>query len=86
MYRKQFRDFKTDRSVEADQKRNPTMSSRLKSAFQGAPTKPEELHLQAGKLKKMLSGEGGNSQNAVCIMYNIISATISSPVHYQITG
>lgn len=86
MYRKQFRDFKTDRSVEADQKRNPTMSSRLKSAFQGAPTKPEELHLQAGKLKKMLSGEGGNSQNAVCIMYNIISAKISSPIHYRITG
>lgn len=86
MYRKQFRDFKTDRSVEADLKRNPTMSSRLKSAFQGTPTKPEELHLQAGKLKKMLSGEGGNTQNAVYIAYNIISATISSPIHYQIAG
>ncbi|KAH8413790.1 hypothetical protein KR222_008227, partial [Zaprionus bogoriensis] len=64
---KQYRGFKTDRSVEAEQKRNPTMSTRLKSAFQGTPQKPDgDFHIQAEKLKKLLakSDEQGNSQNA----------------------
>lgn len=52
--------------MEADQRRNPTMSTRLKSAFQGTPSKPEEFHLQADKLKKLLASEGGNLKNAVC--------------------
>ncbi|KAL7735307.1 hypothetical protein ACLKA6_018006 [Drosophila palustris] len=64
---KQLRDFKTDRSIEAEQKRNPTMSTRLKSAFQGTPQKPEgEFQIQADKLKKLIakSGEQGSAQNA----------------------
>ncbi|KAH8371129.1 hypothetical protein KR093_006295, partial [Drosophila rubida] len=64
---KQLRGFKTDRSIEAEQKRNPTMSTRLKSAFQGAPQKPEgDFQIQADKLKKLIekSGEGGSAQNA----------------------
>ncbi|KAH8300132.1 hypothetical protein KR044_010325 [Drosophila immigrans] len=64
---KQLRGFKTDRSIEAEQKRNPTMSTRLKSAFQGTPQKPEgELQIQADKLKKLIakSGESGSVQNA----------------------
>ncbi|XP_034477770.1 ATP-dependent zinc metalloprotease YME1L isoform X4 [Drosophila innubila] len=64
---KQLRDFKTDRSIEAEQKRNPTMTTRLKSAFQGTPQKAEgEFQIQAEKLKKLIakSGEQGSVQNA----------------------
>ncbi|EDW02086.1 ATP-dependent zinc metalloprotease YME1L isoform X2 [Drosophila grimshawi] len=64
---RQLRDFKTDRSIEADQKRNPTMTTRLKSALQGAPLRPDGEHnMQADRLKKLLSksGEHGSPQNA----------------------
>ncbi|XP_060656532.1 ATP-dependent zinc metalloprotease YME1L isoform X2 [Drosophila nasuta] len=64
---KQLRGFKTDRSIEAEQKRNPTMSTRLKSAFQGTPQKPDgEFQIQADKLKRLIakSGESGSVQNA----------------------
>ncbi|XP_064542403.1 ATP-dependent zinc metalloprotease YME1L isoform X3 [Drosophila montana] len=64
---RQLREFKTDRSIEAEQKRNPTMTTRLKSAIQGTPHRPDgELNIQAEKLKKLLSksSEQGNAQNA----------------------
>ncbi|XP_017865667.1 PREDICTED: ATP-dependent zinc metalloprotease YME1 homolog isoform X2 [Drosophila arizonae] len=64
---RQFRGFKTDRSIEAEQKRNPTMTTRLKSALQGTPQKTDgELNIQAEKLKKLLSKSElqGNAHNA----------------------
>ncbi|XP_030385809.1 ATP-dependent zinc metalloprotease YME1 homolog isoform X2 [Scaptodrosophila lebanonensis] len=63
---KQWRGFKTDRSIEAEQKRNPTMTTRLKSALGGSPLKPDgETQLQAEKLRKLLSktGEHGDPKN-----------------------
>ncbi|KAH8401584.1 hypothetical protein KR009_006721, partial [Drosophila setifemur] len=64
---KQLRGFKTDRSIEAQEKRNPTMTSRLKNALSSAPQRIEgETHFQAEKLRKLLakSDDHGNSQNA----------------------
>ncbi|KAH8337996.1 hypothetical protein KR067_013617, partial [Drosophila pandora] len=64
---KQLRGFKTDRSIEAEQKRNPTMTSRLKNALSNAPQRPDgETNFQAEKLRKLLakSDDNPNSQNA----------------------
>lgn len=77
---RQFRGFKTDRSIEAEQKRNPTMTTRLKSALQGTPQKTDgELNIQAEKLKKLLSKseEQGNVNNAV---YNSCLYLFLNPV------
>ncbi|XP_017839810.1 ATP-dependent zinc metalloprotease YME1L isoform X2 [Drosophila busckii] len=63
----QLRGFKTDRNVEAEQKRNPTMTTRLKSALGNTPQKPEgEVHIQADKLKKLIakSSEPGSAAAA----------------------
>ncbi|KPU76950.1 uncharacterized protein Dana_GF11321, isoform C [Drosophila ananassae] len=64
---KLLRGFKTDRSIEAEQKRNPTMTSRLKNALSNAPQRPDgETNFQAEKLRKLLakSDDNPNSQNA----------------------
>ncbi|KAH8327012.1 hypothetical protein KR074_000464, partial [Drosophila pseudoananassae] len=64
---KQLRGFKTDRSIEAEQKRNPTMTSRLKNALSNSPQRPDgESNFQAEKLRKLLAknDDNPNSQNA----------------------
>ncbi|XP_011192982.2 ATP-dependent zinc metalloprotease YME1L isoform X1 [Zeugodacus cucurbitae] len=63
------RHFKTDRSVDAEMKRNPTIFSRLKTAFGGNPQKidAEMSQVQAETLKKLLqkSSEQGPKKNEV---------------------
>ncbi|XP_053962107.1 ATP-dependent zinc metalloprotease YME1L isoform X1 [Anastrepha ludens] len=63
------RHFKTDRSIAAEMKRNPTIFSRLKTAFGGHPQKLETdiSHAQADTIKKLLqkSGEQGQKKNEV---------------------
>ncbi|XP_023032270.1 ATP-dependent zinc metalloprotease YME1L isoform X1 [Drosophila willistoni] len=63
----QLRGFKTDRSIEAEQKRNPTMSTRIKSALSNAPQRVDgDPQLQAEKLRKLLSSseELGSTKTA----------------------
>ncbi|CAD6998577.1 ATP-dependent zinc metalloprotease YME1 homolog isoform X2 [Ceratitis capitata] len=61
------RHFKTDRSIDAEMKRNPTIFSRLRTAFGGNPQKLEaELsHAQTETIKKLLqkSSENGPKKN-----------------------
>nr|XP_036213580.1 ATP-dependent zinc metalloprotease YME1L isoform X4 [Bactrocera oleae] len=63
------RHFKTDRSIDAEMKRNPTIFSRLKTAFGGNPQKidAELSQVQAETLKKLLqkSSEQGQKKNEV---------------------
>ncbi|XP_017024637.1 ATP-dependent zinc metalloprotease YME1L isoform X4 [Drosophila kikkawai] len=63
---KQLRGFKTDRSIEAEQKRNPTMTSRLKTALSNAPQRIDgETHFQAEKLRRLLAkSDDHGGQNA----------------------
>lgn len=66
-----MRGFKTDRSIEAEQKRNPTMTSRLKTALSNAPQKIDgETPFQAEKLRRLLAkaDDHGGTQNAVRMM------------------
>ncbi|XP_011202099.1 ATP-dependent zinc metalloprotease YME1L isoform X2 [Bactrocera dorsalis] len=63
------RHFKTDRSIDAEMKRNPTIFSRLKTAFGGSSQKidAEMSQVQAETLKKLLqkSSEQGQKKNEV---------------------
>ncbi|XP_018783622.1 PREDICTED: ATP-dependent zinc metalloprotease YME1 homolog isoform X1 [Bactrocera latifrons] len=63
------RHFKTDRSIDAEMKRNPTIFSRLKTAFGGSSQKidTEMSQVQAETLKKLLqkSSEQGPKKNEV---------------------
>lgn len=63
------RHFKTDRSIDAEMKRNPTIFSRLKTAFGGTSQKidAEMSQVQAETLKKLLqkSSEQGQKKNEV---------------------
>ncbi|TMW54762.1 hypothetical protein DOY81_000293 [Sarcophaga bullata] len=60
------RSFKTDRSIAAELKRNPTVASRLRTAFSGNPQKLEnELSNSSETLKKLIqkSSEGGTEKS-----------------------
>ncbi|XP_005177130.1 ATP-dependent zinc metalloprotease YME1L isoform X2 [Musca domestica] len=60
------RTFKTDRSIAAELRRNPTVASRLRTAFSGNPQKLEsELSSSSETLKRLLekSTEGGPEKN-----------------------
>lgn len=64
--RKFVRSFKTDRSIAAELKRNPTVASRLRTAFSGNPQKLEnELSNSSETLKKLIqkSSEGGTEKS-----------------------
>ncbi|KQS63013.1 ATP-dependent zinc metalloprotease YME1 homolog isoform X4 [Drosophila erecta] len=53
---KHVRGFKTDRSIEAEQKRNPTMTSRLKNALANSPQRLDgDTPFQAEKLRRLLA-------------------------------
>ncbi|XP_017054201.1 ATP-dependent zinc metalloprotease YME1L isoform X2 [Drosophila ficusphila] len=53
---KHIRGFKTDRSIEAEQKRNPTMTSRLKNALANSPQRLDgDTSIQAEKLRRLLA-------------------------------
>ncbi|KRK00424.1 ATP-dependent zinc metalloprotease YME1L isoform X1 [Drosophila yakuba] len=53
---KHIRGFKTDRSIEAEQKRNPTMTSRLKNALANSPQRLDgDTPFQAEKLRRLLA-------------------------------
>ena len=52
------RGFKTDRSIEAELKRNPTMSTRLRDAFSGTPYKLDAEIAQGETLKKLIQKSG----------------------------
>lgn len=61
------RTFKTDRSIAAELKRNPTMTSRLRTAFSGNPQKLEsELTNSSETLKKLIqkSSEGVGTEKS----------------------
>ncbi|EDX08279.1 GD25099 [Drosophila simulans] len=61
---KQIRGFKTDRSIEAEQKRNPTMTSRLKNALANSPQRLDgDTPLQAEKLRRLLAKSEENGFN-----------------------
>ncbi|XP_061386522.1 ATP-dependent zinc metalloprotease YME1L isoform X2 [Musca vetustissima] len=60
------RTFKTDRSIAAELRRNPTVASRLRTAFSGNPQKfDSELSSSSETLKRLLekSSEGGPEKN-----------------------
>ncbi|XP_026840630.1 ATP-dependent zinc metalloprotease YME1 homolog isoform X2 [Drosophila persimilis] len=58
---RQLRGFKTDRSIDAEQKRNPTMTSRLKNALGTTSQKLDgETNLQGEKMRKLLSKAEGH--------------------------
>ncbi|XP_016991220.1 ATP-dependent zinc metalloprotease YME1L isoform X2 [Drosophila rhopaloa] len=61
---KHIRGFKTDRSIEAEQKRNPTMTSRLKNALANSPQRLEgETPFQAEKLRRLLAKSDDHGYN-----------------------
>ncbi|XP_073811275.1 ATP-dependent zinc metalloprotease YME1L isoform X2 [Musca autumnalis] len=60
------RTFKTDRSIAAELRRNPTVASRLRTAFSGNPQKLDsELSSSSETLKRLLekTAEGGPDKN-----------------------
>lgn len=68
--RKFVRSFKTDRSIAAEERRNPTVASRLRTAFSGNPQKLDsELTNSSETLKKLLdkSSESGTGKSQVHI-------------------
>nr|XP_017003102.2 ATP-dependent zinc metalloprotease YME1L isoform X3 [Drosophila takahashii] len=61
---KHIRGFKTDRSIEAEQKRNPTMTSRLKNALANSPQRLEgDTSIQAEKLRRLLAKSDDHGYN-----------------------
>ncbi|XP_016930490.3 ATP-dependent zinc metalloprotease YME1L isoform X5 [Drosophila suzukii] len=61
---KHIRGFKTDRSIEAEQKRNPTMTSRLKNALANSPQRLEgDTSIQAEKLRRLLAKTDDHGYN-----------------------
>ncbi|XP_052840820.1 ATP-dependent zinc metalloprotease YME1L isoform X2 [Drosophila gunungcola] len=61
---KHIRGFKTDRSIEAEQKRNPTMTSRLKNALGNPPQRLEgDTPFQAEKLRRLLAKSDDHGYN-----------------------
>ncbi|XP_065367397.1 ATP-dependent zinc metalloprotease YME1L isoform X2 [Calliphora vicina] len=69
------RSFKTDRSIAAEVRRNPTVASRLRTAFSGNPQKLDsELTNSSETLKKLLeksseSGTGKSQENTIKIAF-----------------
>ncbi|XP_016953359.1 ATP-dependent zinc metalloprotease YME1L isoform X2 [Drosophila biarmipes] len=61
---KHIRGFKTDRSIEAEQKRNPTMTSRLKNALANSPQRLDgDTSIQAEKLRRLLAKSDDHGYN-----------------------
>ncbi|XP_017132091.1 ATP-dependent zinc metalloprotease YME1L isoform X1 [Drosophila elegans] len=61
---KHIRGFKTDRSIEAEQKRNPTMTSRLKNALANPPQRLDgDTPFQAEKLRRLLAKSDDHGYN-----------------------
>ncbi|XP_037828264.1 ATP-dependent zinc metalloprotease YME1L [Lucilia sericata] len=67
------RSFKTDRSIAAELRRNPTVASRLRTAFSGNPQKLEgELTSGSETLKKLLeksTESGSGKENTIKIAF-----------------
>ncbi|XP_017078981.1 ATP-dependent zinc metalloprotease YME1L isoform X2 [Drosophila eugracilis] len=61
---KHIRGFKTDRSIEAEQKRNPTMTSRLKNALANSPQRLDgDTSFQAEKFRRLLAKSDDHGYN-----------------------
>lgn len=70
--RKFVRTFKTDRSIAAELRRNPSVASRLRTAFSGNPQKLDsELSNSSETLKRLLekTTEGGVEKSQVRLYY-----------------